>query len=135
MIFSPQSTSLTFLETADSGCTYKFRWVTAAACKIVNVVGDNCAVKDPKSDTTFNLLPLMKRQNKGVYNGTLTDDEGKGTFELNICGDVPECRKEEDKKTDKVGACLKHSNGTTIVLGKSNKKLEYEGEILTLVYR
>ena len=115
----------------DNGCLYKYVWQTAAACKIVNVLGDNCAVKDPKSDTTFNLLPLKKWPGKVLYTGNLTDNEGQGTFELNICGKVPECRQ----KGDNVGACLTKSDGTKIVLGVHNKKLEYKGETLTLVYK
>ena len=94
-------------------------------------MGDNCAVKDPKSDTTFNLLPLMKMSNKALYTGNLTDNEGQGTFELNICGKVPACRKE----VDNAGACLTKSDGTKIVLGVLNKKLEFKGETLTLVYK
>ena len=94
-------------------------------------MGDKCAVKDPKSDTTFNLLPLMKRRNQVLYTGNLTDNEGQGTFELNICGKVPECRK----KVDNAGACLTKSDGTKIVLGVQNKELEYKGETLTLVYK
>jgi len=87
-------------------------------------------VKDPKSDTTFNLLPLMKDPNKGVYNGSLTDGEGRGKFELNICGAVSDCKGRKG-----TGACLTNENGTKIVLGKFNKRLEYKGEIVTLVYK
>ena len=93
-------------------------------------MGHFCNVKDPKSDTTFNLLPLMKQPNKGVYNGSLTDGKERGKFELNICGAVPEC-----KGGTKAGACLTIENGNKIVLGKFNKSLEYKGEIVTLVYK
>lgn len=131
-VFSLQSKPPKFTEKDVSDpCTYKFEWETAAACKIVNVVGEKCAVKDPKSDTTFNLLPLTKRRNKAVYSGNLTDNEGQGKFELNICGEVPDCRK----GVEKTGACLTTGDGRKIVLGKFNTKLEYMGEILTLVYR
>ena len=87
-------------------------------------------MKDPKSDTTFNLMPLMKDPNKGVYNGSLTDGEGRGKFELNICGAVSDCKGKEG-----IGACLTNENGTKIVLGKFNQMLEYKGEIVTLVYK
>lgn len=110
---------------------YKFRWETAAACKIINVEGKNCAVKDPKSDTTFNLLPLFKRPGNPMYSGNLTDNKEQGKFELNICGEVPECRKGVEKS----GACLTKSDGTKINLGKYDQNLEYDGEIVTLEYK
>lgn len=123
----PQSSSPKFIETI--GCTFKFEWETAAACAITNVEGSNCAVKDPKSDTTFNLLPLWKRKNP-VYSGSITGNKEQGTFELNICGPVSACGKGRDG----IGACLT-TNGTKIALGKAHKVLEYKGEIVTLVYR
>lgn len=126
-----QSSSPQFDGTEDGSCTYKFRWETAAACKIENNVGNNCAVEDRKSGTTFNLLPLKKSLEKGVYKGNLTDNEGQGKFELNICGEVSECRK----GVKSTGACLTRSDGQKLVLGAFNKKLEYKGEILTLVYK
>lgn len=126
-VMPSQGSSPKFTETI--GCTFKFEWQTAAACAIKNVEGSNCAVKDPKSYTTFNLLPLLKRNNL-VYSGNITDNKEQGTFELNICGPVSACGKE----TDGIGACLT-KNGKKIVLGKANKHLEYKGEIVTLVYR
>lgn len=65
-----------------------------------------------------------------MYSGTLTDSEGQGSYEINICGQVGNCRK----KGDNAGACLTNSNGTKIFLGKYNTKLLYQGEIVTLVY-
>ena len=126
-VIPSQGTSPSFIE--KSGCTFKFEWKTEAACAIINVEGDNCAVKDPKSSTTFNLLPLWKR-NGHVYSGSMTDDKEQGTFELNICGPVSGCGMEKDG----IGACLT-KNGAKIVLGKVNKHVEYKGEIVTLVYR
>ena len=122
-----QDTSPSFIETV--GCTFKFEWKTKAACAITNVEGANCAIKDPTSSTTFNLLPLWKRKGL-VYSGNMTDNREQGTFELNICGPVPACRNEKDG----IGACLT-KNGEKIVLGKVNKHVEYKGEIVTLVYR
>ena len=113
------------------GCTFKFEWETAAACAIQNVKGDNCAVKDPKSYTTFNLLPLLKRKSP-AYRGNMTDNKEQGTFELNICGPASACGKEKDGTG--IGACLT-KNGKKIALGNANKLLEYKGEIVTLVYR
>ena len=93
-------------------------------------MGRNCAVKDPKSDTTFNLLPLMKRKNP-MYSSNLTDNKEQGKLELNICGAVPAC----GQGVTHAGACLTTNDGKKITLGKSNQELEYKGEILTLVYR
>ena len=126
-VIPSQDTSPSFIER--NGCTYKFEWKTEAACAITNVKGENCAVKDPKSSTTFNLFPLWKRKGL-VYSGNMTDNKEQGTFELNICGPVPACRSEKDG----IGACLT-KNGEKIVLGKVNKHVEYKGEIVTLVYR
>ncbi|KAL9969231.1 hypothetical protein ACROYT_G021424 [Oculina patagonica] len=122
------SSSPKFVETV--GCTFKFEWETAAACAIKNVVGKNCQVKDPKSDTTFNLLPLYKRKNP-MYSSDLTDNKEQGKLELNICGPVTACGQGRDD----VGACLTTNDGKKIALGKANKELEYKGEIVTLVYR
>ena len=126
-VIPSQGTSPLFIE--KSGCTFKFDWKTEAACVLKNVEGDNCAVKDPNSSKTFNLLPLWKR-NGHVYSGSMTDNKEQGTFELNICGPASACGKEMDG----IGACLT-KNGENIVLGKVNKHLEYKGEIVTLVYR
>jgi len=126
-VIPSQSSSPKF--TGTDGCTFNFEWQTAAACEITNVEGSNCAVEDPKSYTTFNLLPLLKR-NKVMYSGRMTDNKEQGTFELNICGPVTACGDQKDG----IGACLT-KNGTKIVLGKANKHLEYKGEIATLVYR
>ena len=126
-VIPSQGTSPSFIE--KSGCTFKFEWKTEAACAIINVEGDNCAVKDPKSSTTFNLLPLWKR-NGHVYSGSMTDDKEQGTFELNICDPLSACGNE----TDHIGACLT-KKGTKIVLGKVDRHVEYNGEIVTLVYR
>ena len=98
-------------------------------------MGDNCAVKDPKSDTTFNLIPLKKKSNGAMYSGNMTDSKEQAKFELNICDSLPEsaCGKEKD-----ISACLIKSDGKTttkIALGKKSTKLEYKGEIVTLVYR
>lgn len=128
IFISPQSSSPKFVETV--GCTFKFEWETAAACAIKNVVGKNCQVKDPKSDTTFNLLPLQKRKNP-MYSSNLTDNKEQGKLELNICGPVTAC----GQGGDNVGACLTTNGGKKITLGKANKELEYKGEIVTLVYR
>ena len=70
----------------------------------------------------------MKQTGKAMYSGNLTDSEGQGTYELNICGKVGKCGDGD------VGACLTNVNGTKIVLGEFTEKLEYKGEILTLVY-
>ena len=123
-----QSSSPKFIET--TGCTFKFEWETAAACAITNVKGHNCAVEDHKSYTTFNLFPLSKKKLSEVYRGNMTDNKEQGTFELNICGPVSACGKAKDG----IGACLT-KNGRKIALGKVNKDLEYNGEIVTLVYR
>lgn len=126
-VISLQSTPPQF--TGTIGCTFKFEWNTAAACAITNAEGHYCAVKDPKSYTTFNLLPLQKRKNP-AYSGSMTDNKEQGSFELNICGSVSACGNEKDG----IGACLT-KNGKKIVLGKVTKDLEYKGEIVTLVYR
>ena len=126
-VIPSQGTSPLFIE--KSGCTFKFEWKTEAACAIQNVEGDNCAVKDPKSSTTFNLLPLWKRKGH-FYSGSMTDDKEQGTFELSICNPLSACGNE----TDHIGACLT-KNGRKIVLGKVNRLVEYKGEIVTLVYR
>ena len=130
-VIPSQSSSPKLVETAGNGCIFKFEWQTAAACEIANVVGENCQVKDPKSYTTFNLLPLLKKKPKAMYSGPMTDNKEQGTFELNICGPVDACGEKPDGKA---GACLT-KNGKQIVLGKKNRHLEYRGEIATLVYR
>lgn len=126
-VIPSQDTSPSFIER--NGCTYKFEWKTEAACAIKNVEGRKCAVKDPKSSTTFNIFPLLKRKGH-VYSGNMTDNKEQGTFELNICGPVPACGTEKGD----IGACLT-KNGKKIVLGKVNDRVEYKGEIVTLVYR
>ncbi|XP_022790425.1 cation-independent mannose-6-phosphate receptor-like [Stylophora pistillata] len=127
-----ESSSPEFIETADNGCTYKFNWITAAGCPIENVNGDNCIVHDPKSDTIFNLLPLRKKSNVAMYGGNVTENNDQATFQLNICGPLPD---KACGDRGNISACLIRKNGQKIALGKKSMQLLYKGEIVTLIYR
>ena len=91
----------------------------------MNKQGDNCAVQDPKSDTTFNFYPLMKLSGEPV---NATDRH----FLLSICGSLPKGKCGNDDGN--VGACEISSSGQKIVLGVASKKVAFEGEIVILKF-
>ena len=107
----------------ENKCKYLFEWESPAACAIENKVGDHCSVRDPKSDTVFNLYPLRK-----VYRVNATGRH----FLLKICGALTKGTCTADSAD--AGAC-EVAGSKKIVLGKSNQKLAFESEILVLTYR
>ena len=108
-------------------CIYKFHWAVAAACAIKNADGENCMVKDPTSETTFNLMPLNTQfpNQDFVVNGT-----GGTRYFLSICGPLTQpCVSDPT-----AGACEVRKDGQKISLGVATKKLQFQGEVIHLTY-
>ncbi|XP_047625757.1 cation-independent mannose-6-phosphate receptor [Phacochoerus africanus] len=100
-------------------CEYTFSWPTAAACPVKSNVHDNCQVTNPVTGHLFDLSSLSGRAG---YTAAYSE---KGLVYISVCGDNENC-------APGVGACF---GQTRISVGKANKRLTYEDQVLRLVYK
>nr|XP_006818196.1 PREDICTED: cation-independent mannose-6-phosphate receptor-like [Saccoglossus kowalevskii] len=106
-------------------CQYSFMWNTEAACAIDDTKGEECAVKDPNSEYTFNLQPLKRK----TYYTVTTEEQPSQTFKINICDNVisSEC-------SGSSAACLLDNGKWKSIASKSTSPEFSDDGQLTLKY-
>ncbi|KAI3364465.1 hypothetical protein L3Q82_011257, partial [Scortum barcoo] len=107
---------------SSDGCVYEMEWYTAAACVLSKTQGDNCKVKDPQADLSFDLSPLTKADG-GFYN--LSSDNYD--YYINVCGPVKFANCPGN-----AGACQVEKSSWS--LGEVNSHLLYYDGLIQLIY-